>query len=250
MSLVSYKRRLVLGAGLAVGAMPLACAAPDNRTLRIVTSHLPPLVMENGGARPGALRELVEELCRRMGLTPALDFVPWKRAVFLATKASATAVFPLTRVPEREAQYRWLALLFEENYVFLAPRGRSFDVRQVERMKDKRIAMIRGSAQPGILKEMGYHTIVEARSIDEVHRFLVQGMADASLGELTIIRNSLRDREEVEDFDISEPVRKTGAWLAGSLDFTEADAAHYQRAMKEMVADGTHNKILKRYKLA
>lgn len=250
MSSISYKRRLVLGASVVLGAAPLGCAAAEAATLRIVTSHLPPLVVENGGARPGALVEMVNELCRRLGLTPALDYVPWKRAIFLATKLSATAVFPLTRVPERESQYRWLAPLFEENYVFLAPRGRSFDVRRTEQMKDKRITLIRGSALAAVLREMGYHTIVEARSVDEVHRFLVRGMADAAFGELAIVRGSLKSRGEVGDFDVSEPVRKTAAWLAGSRDFTETDAARYQRAMKDMVADGTHHKILQRYKLA
>ncbi|UUZ48291.1 hypothetical protein LP420_36265 [Massilia sp. B-10] len=55
-------------------------------------------------------------------------------------------------MPEREAAFRWLAPLFEENYVFLAPRGRSFDVRRPEQMKDKRITLIRGGAQAAALR--------------------------------------------------------------------------------------------------
>ncbi|UUZ53879.1 transporter substrate-binding domain-containing protein [Massilia sp. H-1] len=117
-------------------------------------------------------------------------------------------------MPEREAAFRWLAPLFEENYVFLAPRGRSFDVRRPEQMKDKRITLIRGGAQAAALRELGYATIVEARSIDEVHRFLIHGMADAAFGEREIVRSSLRSRGEIGDFDTSEPVRKTAAWLA------------------------------------
>jgi polar amino acid transport system substrate-binding protein len=244
-----YKRRLVLGAAVALGALPLARAEMAPR-LRVVTAHLPPLVVENGGKRPGALHEIVIELCRRVGQTPALEFLPWKRAIVVAGSTRHTAIFPLTRVPEREAAYRWLAPLFEENYVFLAPRGRAFDVRIPGQMKEKRITLIRGAAHVTLLRELGYHTIVEARSIDEVHRFLVHGVADAAFGEREIIRASLRSRGEIGDFETSEPVRKTAAWLAGSPDFSEADAAVYQRAMKEMVADGTHLAILRRYALA
>lgn len=249
MAPTSGKRRLVLGAAVALGGWPLAQAAVAPR-LRVVTAHLPPLVVENGGKRPGALHEVVVELCRRVGQVPELEFLPWKRAIVVAGTAPATAIFPLTRVPEREAAFRWLAPLFEENYVFLAPRGRSFDVRHPEQMKDKRITLIRGGAQAAALRELGYATIVEARSIDEVHRFLIHGMADAAFGEREIVRSSLRSRGEIGDFDTSEPVRKTAAWLAGSPDFSEADAALYQRAMKEMVADGSHLAILKRYALA
>jgi len=249
MSLKSQKRRLVLGAAAALGGWPLA-HADDLPALRIVTAHLPPLVVENGGAKPGALQELVTELCRRVGRAPVLEFLPWKRAIMVAGMTPRTAIFPLTRTPEREAQFRWLAPLFEENYVFLARHGNRFDVNQPEKMKDQRITLIRGAAHVTLLRELGYNTIVEARSIDEVHRYLIHGMADAAFGELAIVRNSLRSRGELDHFDISEPVRKTAAWLAGSPDFSEADAAVYQRAMKEMVADGTQLAILKRYGLA
>lgn len=244
-----FKRRMLLGAAAALGAWPLA-RADDAPRLRIVTAHLPPLVVENGGKRPGALQELVVELCRRVGQAPELEFLPWKRAIVVTGITPRTAIFPLTRTPEREAQFRWLAPLFEENYVFLAVRGQRFDVHQPQKMKNRRITLIRGAAHLPLLRELGYERIVEARSIDEVHRFLIHGMADAAFGEREIVRNSLRSRGQLDDFDISEPVRKTAAWLAGSTDFSDADAATYQRAMKEMVSDGTQLAILKRYGLA
>jgi polar amino acid transport system substrate-binding protein len=90
----------------------------------------------------------------------------------------------------------------------------------------------------------------EARSVDEVHRFLVNGMADAAFGESAIVRNSLRSRAAQDQFEVGEPVRKWGAWLAGSLDFGDTDAALFQKAMKEMTADGTAPRTLKSYDLA
>lgn len=245
----SGRRSLLLGAAAVLGGVVPATAAVPARPLRIVTSHLPPLVLERADKR-GVLCEMVDELCRRLNLDPALQFMPWNRAVFMAARMSATAIFPLTRTHEREAQYRWLAPLYEEKYVFLAARTSRFDVSRPADMKDKRIAMMRGSAQVAIIRSLGYNTIVEARSIEEVHRYLLAGMADAAFGETAIIQSSLVSWGGLDDFHTSEPVRRTTAWLAGSLDFTEADAAQYARVMKEMVADGTHLKILKRYRLA
>lgn len=123
-------------------------------------------------------------------------------------------------------------------------------MRRPEAMKNKRIALIPGAVQLVVLREMGYSHIVEARSVDEVHRLMVEGMADAALGEMGIVKNALNMRKVENDFLISEPVRTTAAWLAGSLDFAAADAAMFQKAMKEVVADGTRLKILKKYKLA
>lgn len=248
--LKSPQRRLVLGAACLLAAAPLPSHGAAAGTLRIVTSNLPPLVYEHGGAQPGALRELVDELCKRTARTPSVQFVPWQRAVFLATRVPGTTIFPLTRTPARERQFRWLVPLFEENYVFLAPRGRAFDVHNPGNMKDMRISLLRGSALKAVLLEMGYKNLVEASSVDEVHRFMVAGIADAAYGELSIVRAALRARVAEADFDISGPVSRTAAWLAGALDFTEADAARFQRAMRDMKADGSYFAILKKYRLA
>jgi polar amino acid transport system substrate-binding protein len=242
------KRRHFLTSAALGAVLPLAGAAPL-AAMRIVTTHLPPLVLENQRERPGALQELVMEICKRTGLAPETVFVPWRRALFLATTMPATAIYPLTRLPEREAQFRWLAPLYDEHYVFVAPRGRRFDIRRPGEMKDARIAMLRGAAQMAMLRELGYRRFVEASSIDEVHRFMVEGMADASFGERNIIGASLKGRGAEADFDTSAPVRTTTAWLAGSLDFTADDAQLFKRAADAMASDGTSRRILAKYGL-
>ncbi len=166
----------------------------------------------------------------------------------MASKPGRTAIFPLTRQAAREPAFRWLAPLYEEDYVFLAPRGSRFDVTRIEAMKGMRIAIIRGGAQAGVLRQRGFR-IVEARSVDEVHRFMVGGMADAAFGERAIVRNALASRHALDQFQVSRPAYSNTAWLAGSLDFTERDAAAFQRAMQQLRADGTYQKILAKYNL-
>lgn len=248
--LKSSKRRQLLGAAALLGSLPALAGAAAKKPLHVVTSHLPPLVIEGGGDRPGALKEIVDELCKRVRIEPAFDFMPWKRAIFVTGVTPATAIFPLTRLPEREAQFKWLAQLYEERYIFMALKGRGFDVRRPLHMKDMRIALIRGSMQTVLLRELGFRKVVEGRSVDEVHRFLIEGMADAAIGETGIIRNSMRRHHAENDFALSEPVHNSAAWLAGSLDFTDADAAMFQKAMGELAADGTSARILKKYDLA
>lgn len=245
------KRRDVLALTLCatgVGAAPAGQGA--TAPLRVVTAHLPPLVMAPGSGQAGALRELVDALCDRLGLVPEVAFVPWRRALHLATTTQRTAIFPLTRLPDREAQFRWLAPLFEENYIFMAQQASSFDVLHPQAMTGKRIALLRGAAQAAILRELGFQRLVEAASIDEVHRFLLGGMADAAFGERAIIRSSLSARGEENNFRLGQPVRTTGAWLAGSLDIGEAEAQRFRTAMGELVADGRQARIFRRYGLA
>jgi polar amino acid transport system substrate-binding protein len=231
----------------ALAGAPFSSAAA--KPLRIVTSSFPPLSIE-AGERPGALTEMVLELCRRCERSPAIEFVPWPRALHLAAQLPGVAIFPLTRLSMREPHYRWLAPLFDEHYVFLAPRKGRFDVKQVNSMQASRIALIRGGTQAALLHEWGFHRLVEAKSVLEVHRFLAAGMADAAFGERNIIRASLKMHGAEQDFVISEPLRSTTAWLAGSPDFTPEEASAYQRAMAAMVADGSQKRILSGYGLA
>ncbi|MFS2003133.1 substrate-binding periplasmic protein [Duganella sp. CT11-25] len=205
--------------------------------------------MEGGGKNPGALNELLEELCKRMRLSPKVEFVPWKRALFLATTMPVTAIFPLTRLPEREAKFRWLAPMYEERYLFLARRGSKFDIRHPESMKASRIATLRGAAQAIMLQELGYHNLIEASSVDEIHRFLLEGMTDAAFGEKFIIQSSLKARDGEKDFHVSQPVRSTTAWLAGSLDVDDDTVQRFQRAKAAMDDDGTSQRILAKYGL-
>ena len=237
---------LALGAASGSGiCAEQAGAAP----LHIVTTHLPPLVMESG-PQAGALRELVDALCQRVEVAPDVAFMPWRRALHLATTVPHTAIFPLTRQADREARFRWLAPLYKEHYIFMAHQGGSFDVQRTQDMRGKRIALLRGAAQAAILAELGFRQLVEASSIDDIHRYLLAGMADAAFGERTIIHSSLLTRGEEKDFRLSRPVRSTQAWLAGSLDIGEDEARRYRAAMDGLVADGTQHRIFKQYGLA
>lgn len=235
---------------LLLGAMSsgASLARPAGAPLRVMTTHLPPLVFESG-EQPGALRELVDALFAQVGVKAEQSFVPWQRALHVATTMPRTVIYPLTRLPAREAQFRWLAPLYEENFVFLAPHGSSFDVRRPHEMKDKRIALMRGAAQSAMLREMGFTRVVEAASIDEVHRFMLAGMADAAFGERAIVRRALAMRGHQGDFRISGPLRSSTAWLGGSLDIGEDEARRYRAAMAKLVADGTQRRIFKRYGL-
>ena len=224
-----------------------ACAAPE--PIRIVTSNLPPFAMDAAPGAPGALYEIVAELLRRTRLPASIEFVPWQRAIYLSTYLSRSAIFPLTRSPERESQYRWLARLYHEHFLFMSQKGGRFDVRQPALGKDRRIGVLRGSQTIVTLKELGYLHIVEASSVSDSVRLLRRGIVDAVFGDRNIFRATLRERDD-GNFLMSEPVRITTTWLGGSLDFSEADAALFQKAMKEMIDDGTYAQILKKYELA
>ena len=239
----------ILGAGL-LSTLAHAGAAPQKiEPIRIVTSELPPLVIEGNRTAPsGALYDMMAELARRTGTPLIVEFVPWKRALFLTGSRPRTAIFPLTRNSERERQYRWLVRLYHEHFVFIANKGGSFDVRHPARGTHRKIGMLRGSAMLNALRARGYKHIVEAATVAECLRFLTSGMVDAVFSDEAIMRNTLK-RSAQARFVFSGPVSSTTTWLGGSLDFGPAEEARLQRAMQDMIADGTYAMILKKYRL-
>jgi polar amino acid transport system substrate-binding protein len=236
---------IAIGVGWPAAAWAGAGAAP----LRISTSDMPPLAIEAAPAAPGAVHEIVSELMRRSKMQARIDFVPWQRALFLASRTTRSAIFPLTRSPEREGQFRWLVQLYQGSFVFMSLKGNGFDVHQPTPDKQPRIGVLRGSMMIKMLKDRGYKSIVEASTVDENARMLRRGMVDAVAGERAIYRASLKRLFE-HGYRTSEPIAVTGMWLAGSLDFSEADAAMLQKALKDMIDDGSYARILKKYELA
>jgi polar amino acid transport system substrate-binding protein len=194
------------------------------------------------------LLEIVQELLRRTDTDASIEFVPWRRAQLMSSTQARTAIFPLTRTAEREAHYRWLVQLYHEQFVFLSIEGRPFDVRAPERHKERRIGMLRGSAMIATVRQLGYRNVVEASSVDEGMRYLKRGIVDAVFGDRALLQYALQGRLP-DKYVTSAPLRSSITWLGGARDFSDADAAQFQKAMKAMNEDGSTARILRKYHL-
>lgn len=227
----------------------IACAAAPMAPYRIVAGELPPFSNEKSAKAPGALVEITQELARRLGSPPTVEIYPWQRALMMAQNLHRIAVLPLTRTPEREPHYRWLAHLYAQRFVFVARRG-VVDVNDLDELKKHRIAVLRGSPHLDALKAENFVHLIECASASECTRMIKTGLADATYGSDAVRRSSaVLGGARESDFDYSAPMRAGEIWLAGSLDFSEEEAARWQAAMASMHADGSAARILHKYGL-
>jgi polar amino acid transport system substrate-binding protein len=229
--------------------MSIACAAAPMAPYRIVAGELPPFSTQNGANGPGALVEITQELARRLGSPPPVEIYPWQRALMMARNLHRVAIVPLTRTPEREPQYRWLAHLYAQRFVFVARHG-TVNVNDLDELRKRRIAVLRGSPHLALLMAEKFSHVIECASASECTRMIMTGVADASYGSEAVRRSSatLGGSKEA-DFDYSAPYRSGEIWLAGSLDFTDAEVARWRAAMAAMHADGSAARILRKYGL-
>lgn len=224
-----------------VDANAKASSVPE---VQLITAHMPPYVRLEKGVASGAMVDLVQTLCRRIPVTSEMDTASWPSAVTAAASRRRTCVFPLTRLVARETQFRWLAPLFSEEFVFAALHDSKFNLKQPLGMRQKRVAIVRGAAQRLILPELGFDTVVIADTVDEVRALLQAGKADAAFGERQIVRMTLQRWGWADLASVSPTVRKSTSWLAGSLDFTESDIRAFNLEIQRMNADGSVRAIL------
>lgn len=216
--------------------------------LRIVTSDLPPLSIEHGDRQQGALVDIVTEVARRAGVPIEIQFVPWKRALFLVASVPNTAVFPLTRNAQREKSYRWITPLHYEKFVFVGEEGRAA-ITDAAALRHRPIAILRGSVQMENLKKLGYTQLIDTTTVQGGLRLVKLGIADAIFGDQDIISGAAHAYFPDMQISISAPMTTAETWLGGSPDMDDATAARLQAAMKAVIKDGTYARLLKNYGL-
>lgn len=240
-------RWLALACALALCRAPAADAAPE--PLRLLAADLPPYAVAQDADHPGALVELAQEMARRVGAPATLAFYPWQRALALTAVQPRTLVLPLTRTPEREAQFRWLVRLRRQDFVFVGRRG--VDLRDPAALARRPVAVLRGSPHKRLLQSLHFAVVAECASVRECMRMVSTGVVDATYGGEDIHRHAARlDGRHEADFTFSPVFRSGDVWLAGSLDLGQDEGRAWRAAHEAMRADGTLARLLRRYGLA
>lgn len=246
-------RRHALAALTPLLGLPWAAAAqaPPPQPLRLVTGELPPLALQNEPGQRGALVDLVETLLERAEMPLQAEFYPWARAMLLASARPRTLILPLNRTPEREATYQWLVKLYAQHFVFMTLAGRP-RVQTLEQARQLRIGGLRGSSNLDRLQQEGLspQRIYQSASVSDMHRALERGVVDALYGSELIHtdawRRSGRDPARLQS---GLSLESADIWLAAQGGVSDAETARLREQHEAMLADGSVERLFKRYGL-
>jgi len=248
---VQPNRRTTLAALPALIWPGRALPAPPEATLSLVTGDLPPMTMPGEPGQRGVLLDLVEAMLKQADMVAQPEFFPWARAMLLAGDKPRTLIVPLNRTAERETRFQWLVKLYAQRFTFITLTGKR-RVETLDQARRLRIAGLRGSSNLDTLQRQGVQPgqIYQSTSIADMQRALERGLVDALYGsELIHIDAWRRAGRNPALLQIGLTLESADIWLAAQGGITEAEQARLNQAHEALLADGSVERLFKRYGL-
>jgi polar amino acid transport system substrate-binding protein len=238
----------------------LACAAAlswpaSAAELRLITAELPPYtfqmppatVAELPGPGQGLVQEVVAEMARRVGHSGTIEYMPWARAQQIAMTEPNIGILSLTRSPERDDKYRWLAKIVTDDLVLVG--GQGVDVSSLDKVKNRPTGVLLRSGAEALLRDKGFTRVEPAPEEWLNAKKMKERRIDAWLApRLMVIYATQEVQGDLAALNIGEIVRASDIYLAASKDLPDAEAVRWEKAFDSMKADGSYERIVQKYR--
>jgi polar amino acid transport system substrate-binding protein len=226
----------------------MAATGASAQKLVLMTEEYPPFNMSApDGALVGISTDVVRELMREAQVDYSMSVSPWMRATTMARTRSGHCAFSMSRLADREADYRWVGpiafndwFLFARKSIPSAPRPASLD-----ELKWARIGSYLGAGGLADLKRRGFDIDVAPKD-DLNPRKLQVGRIDYwASGKLSGLY-----RLKVQKIEGIEPVLKierSELYLACHPATPAATIDRLNQALAELTRRGLIARIYARY---
>lgn len=215
-----------------------------------VVIYLPdamPLAATRDPKGHGLVGDVALEAIKRAGYQAQIRSEPWLRAQKQVREEHNSLVVPLSRTPERESQYTWIASILPLPRAFFS-FTQPVQTFEQARLRYQRIGVGIGTAQEEILRHQGFRSdqIYALQLGDKPIRLLELNRIDAWF---TTVPEGRYDwaRSNSKALLSSPELATTEMFLACSKRCDEPLVTALRRAIKALRADGTIARIQTRY---
>jgi lysine-arginine-ornithine-binding protein len=231
-------------------------AAAQTTRLKIATegTYAPWSFKDAQGKLQGWDVDIAYALCEKMKAECEVDGQDWDGIIpGLQARKYDAIVASMSMTPKRREQIDFTTKYKDVVSSFVARKGTIADT-SVEGMKGKRIGVQRGSSQHQWLQQSGYEktaTLVLYDTTQQPELELVSGRVDAIIGNKATYFTGFFKRPESKDFDYVGPPLQGGTLGEGAgIAVRKGDDAlreRFNKALAEIRADGTYDRISKKY---
>ena len=233
---------------LAVFLASLSLSAKAQELLELHMPEAPPLTFVSFKGGYGMVGDVTLAAIARAGYLSHIYVTPWLRAQQEVRRGNNRLIIPLSRTPEREGLYTWVAPIISLEHAFFsldAPVTSFTEAKQ----RYRRIAVGMGTAQIEILKAKGFSNqqIVKLKLGENPARMLQLGRVDAwftGVPEGLYLWDS-----NSKKLQMSPVLATTSEYLACSKICDPNLVESLRRSIEELHDDGTIRIILETYSI-
>lgn len=139
-----------------------ALAENAQASLDILYHSNPPLSFDEAGKRSGYIAQVLDAILQELPIATQSHYLPVARAFQTLATQKNTLMYPVTRLPEREALYEWIGPVAQRSItVYKLKSRKDIQITQISDLNHYRLGIVRELASsksllanPAINKEM------------------------------------------------------------------------------------------------
>ncbi|WP_063832902.1 ABC transporter substrate-binding protein [Labrenzia sp. DG1229] len=222
-------------------------------SLKVMTEEYPPFNYKDGAGLSGISVEIMDEMFKRAASghnREDIALLPWARGYNLTLQRPGHALFSTTRTPDREDLFKWVGPFVPTVVGLTAKKSRHLQIKTVHDLADIRIGVVKDDVGQLLLRAQGVpdDRIETVLSNEQNFRKLMAGRVDAISYETKVTRWGLQMRgADLENYETVYELDRGELFLALHYQTSDKIVETLQGAFDTIVADGTHERILKQY---
>ncbi len=230
----------------------LSVGAHAGPPLPLVTgTDYPPFAdtaMPGGGIAVRVVRAAFE----RVGETPRIDVLPWKRGYVMVLGGQYLATFPYIHTPERELAFHYSAPIFKGgSYLYTLP-GKQFDLGNPDALKGRSLCVPHGWESPAqssvtVAVSRGEFRLERPADLAGCMRMVAAGRVDGFTALEALMSKVSEDVALSGRFErAAEPVQVVELALIAPRNNPGSAAllARFNQGLKLLKADGSYKRLL------
>lgn len=203
---------------------------------------------KDGAGHKGLACDILAEVSKRAGNTGGIEVLPLARAAAVLSPSAPFMVAPMAPDGIAEKTYDFFAKFADDEYVFVGAKGSTVDISTLEKAKEVKIGILRGTSSEKIANAKGITKFEATNQNSQNASKLMAGNIDAWLSTWNGARAAaLAAGEDPAKLRKGAVLASVSMYLAASPGVDKAVVAKWKDAFDAMKKDGTLDKILKKY---
>ena len=222
--------------------------------ITVLTEEYPPYNFTENNVVTGCATEIVQQVLKRADIAYTITSYPWARTYRLAQIEPNVLIYSIGRTKEREELFKWVGVVAPYDIFLYKVKTRTdVQVKNLEEAKRYKTGAVRDDVRAQYLERAGFaiDTSLElvAQDILNIKKLLAGRIDLIPFDKQGLTYIMKKNNLNIDDL---EPVMRlddlsSGLYLAFSLQTDDATVKTCTKALAEIKADGTYDRIMRKW---